>query len=125
MSDRTKSKNQSGLTLCQFLLEVSAAPGYVRQFLCQVQHRSSRSGDTTGYIAVTIQAFDYAVSGFKSPSNAAKKKRAKPLVEDLRALADELHRRDMVFVYDIVLNHVGPAPWTSPREGGAGLERWY
>ncbi|CAE7825064.1 mde5 [Symbiodinium sp. CCMP2592] len=28
--------------------------------------------------------------------------------KDLKALADELHRRDMVFVYDIVLNHVGP-----------------
>ncbi|CAE7564115.1 aah2 [Symbiodinium natans] len=28
--------------------------------------------------------------------------------QELKALSDELHRRDMVFVYDIVLNHVGP-----------------
>ena len=82
-----------------------------------MQHRSSRSGDTTGYIAIVIQAFEYAVSGFKNPSNAAEISCKAP-VEDLRALADELHRRDMVFVYDIVLNHVGPAPWKSPREGG-------
>lgn len=28
--------------------------------------------------------------------------------EDLKELSRELHKRDMVFVYDIVLNHVGP-----------------
>lgn len=31
--------------------------------------------------------------------------------EELKQLADELHRRDMVFVYDIVLNHMGPVSW--------------
>ena len=28
--------------------------------------------------------------------------------EELRRLSDELHKRDMVFIYDIVLNHMGP-----------------
>ena len=71
---------------------------------CQLQHRSLRR---VCYRLITfmINALEHDISDFKKIQILVQS-----LLEDLKALADELHRRDMVFVYDIVLNHVGPAP---------------
>ncbi|CAK9088333.1 unnamed protein product [Durusdinium trenchii] len=41
--------------------------------------------------------------------------------EELKQLADELHRRDMVFVYDIVLNHMGPVHKEKELKGPHGF----